>query len=65
MFWVEYALDNYTYIDAQSLAIMSIEKAQDNNEIIISFRIRTLDFGIKRGRQFKEQFAHQKQNECL
>jgi hypothetical protein len=53
MFWVEYALDNYTYIDAQSLAIMSIEKAQDNNEIIISFRIRTLDFGIKRGRQFK------------
>ncbi len=37
------------YLDAQSQAIMAIKRVYDDNDIMIPFPIRTLDFGIKGG----------------
>lgn len=37
------------YLEAQSDAIVAIKKAFDENDIMIPFPIRTLDFGIKGG----------------
>ena len=42
------------YLTAQSEAIMSIKEAYDENDIMIPFPIRTLDFGIKGGEKLSE-----------
>lgn len=55
MFWVDYAPTNPTYLDARSEAIMAIKKAYDENDIMIPFPIRTLDFGIKGGEALESQ----------
>lgn len=57
MFWVEYAPDNPTYLDARSDAIMAIKQAYDDNDIMIPFPIRTLDFGIKGGEPLRNQLT--------
>ncbi len=46
--WVN-STDQPTYLQVGSEAIMEIKKAYDENNIVIPFPIRTLDFGIKGG----------------
>jgi small-conductance mechanosensitive channel len=43
------------YVLAKSDAIIRIKKAFDQNDILIPFPIRTLDFGIKGGENLTEQ----------
>ena len=57
MFWVKYSPENPTYLQARSDAIMAIKKAYDDNDIMIPFPIRTLDFGIKGGETLKDQMG--------
>lgn len=47
-FWVNFK-KNPDFWDPQSQAIMAIKKAFDENDIMIPFPIRTLDFGIRGG----------------
>ena len=42
------------FLEAQSDAIMAIKRAYDENDIMIPFPIRTLDFGIKGGEKLSE-----------
>ncbi|WP_163379939.1 mechanosensitive ion channel family protein [Cyclobacterium sp. SYSU L10401] len=53
--WLEYSRENRAYISAKNQAIKNIKKAFDDNDIMIPFPIRTLDFGIKGGVQLHEQ----------
>ncbi|MEX2567116.1 MAG: mechanosensitive ion channel family protein [Cyclobacteriaceae bacterium] len=53
--WLEYSRGNRAWIGAKNEAIKNIKKAFDENDIMIPFPIRTLDFGIKGGVQFQEQ----------
>ncbi len=46
------------YLTVQSEAIMRIKKAYDQNDIMIPFPIRTLDFGIKGGTPLNEMAVH-------
>ncbi len=42
------------FLEAQSEAIIAIKRAYDENDIMIPFPIRTLDFGIKGGEKLSE-----------
>lgn len=53
MIWVEFK-SQMGYLESQSEAIMAIKKAYDENDIMIPFPIRTLDFGIKGGEKLNE-----------
>lgn len=53
-FWVSYSRQ-IDYISAKSDAIIKIKKAFDQNDIMIPFPIRTLDFNIKGGEKLDEQ----------
>ena len=46
------------FLRVRSEAIMKVKKAYDNNEIVIPFPIRTLDFGIKGGATLSEMPIH-------
>ncbi|QYJ67659.1 mechanosensitive ion channel family protein [Flavobacterium litorale] len=46
--------EQITYKKVGSQAIMNIKKAYDDNDIMIPFPIRTLDFGIKGGEKLSE-----------
>lgn len=48
------------YLEAGSEAIMRIKKAYDENDIMIPFPIRTLDFGIKGGVNLQEMIGSKK-----
>lgn len=52
-FWLK-TTGQADYLSAQSEAIMAIKKAYDENDIMIPFPIRTLDFGIKGGEKLSE-----------
>lgn len=52
-FWIDYP-GQPNILQAKSDAIMAIKKAFDDNDIMIPFPIRTLDFGIKGGEQLHE-----------
>lgn len=52
-FWIENATQ-LSYRTAKSAAIMNIKAAYNKEGITIPFPIRTLDFGIKGGKTFKE-----------
>ncbi len=52
-FWIE-SPDQPTYLSVGSEAIIRIKKAYDQNDIMIPFPIRTLDFGIKGGKTLNE-----------
>ena len=52
-FWAKSARQP-DFLQAQSDAIMAIKKAYDDNDIMIPFPIRTLDFGIKGGEKLSE-----------
>lgn len=47
-FWIEYG-GHQDFLAARSEGIMRLKKAFDENDIMIPFPIRTLDFGIKGG----------------
>ena len=55
MFWIEYNPKKPMYLEAKSEAIIAIKKAFGENDIMIPFPIRTLDFGIKGGEKLSEQ----------
>lgn len=55
--WLEYTRENKTYISVKNQAIKNLKKAFDDNDIMIPFPIRTLDFGIKGGTMFHEEFG--------
>ena len=52
-FWAKSARQP-DFLQAQSDAIMAIKRAYDDNDIMIPFPIRTLDFGIKGGEKLSE-----------
>lgn len=52
-FWVSFKKQP-DYLTAKSEAIMAIKKIYDENDIMIPFPIRTLDFGIKGGEKLHE-----------
>lgn len=54
--WVSYPA-NQAYLVAKHTAIKNIKKAYDENGITIPFPIRTLDFGIKGGKELQEQLS--------
>ncbi len=54
-FWVDYHTDDYLrYLRAQSQGIKNIKKAFSENDITITFPIRTIDFGIKGGKSLSD-----------
>lgn len=55
-FWVDYDSEA-EYLDAKSQAIMAIKRAFDDEDIVIPFPIRTLDFGIRGGKQLHTQLS--------
>lgn len=59
MIWVEYK-SQLEFLKSQSEAIIAIKKAFDNEDIMIPFPIRTLDFGIKGGEKLNEVLQHEK-----
>jgi small conductance mechanosensitive channel len=52
-FWIDFVHET-DYLQAVSDAIILIKDAYDENDITITFPIRTLDFGIKGGETFKD-----------
>ncbi len=52
-FWIP-ANAQSSYLQARNEAVIAIKKAYDANDIMIPFPIRTLDFGIKGGKQLDE-----------
>ncbi len=52
-FWVDYKR-HPDALDARSAAIMAIKRAFGENDIMIPFPIRTLDFGIRGGEKLEE-----------
>lgn len=60
MIWVVYN-NQRDYLKAQSEAIISIKKAFDENDIMIPFPIRTLDFGIKGGEKLNTMLSDKNQ----
>lgn len=53
--WIEYSRDHKVYIGVKNEAVKRLKKAFDENDIMIPFPIRTLDFGIKGGVRMKEE----------
>lgn len=60
-FWVKYPNDK-AYLKAQHSAIKNILKLYNENDIVIPFPIRTLDFGIKGGEKLSEVIDFPKDN---
>lgn len=58
-FWVSFT-KNPDYWDPQSEAIMALKKAFDENDVMIPFPIRTLDFGIRGGEKLNTMWDGQK-----
>ncbi|NJC24689.1 mechanosensitive ion channel family protein [Neolewinella antarctica] len=58
-FWLDQAKTAQPdYLRAKSDAIMAIFNAYNDNDIMIPFPIRTLDFGIKGGEKLNEMLTH-------
>lgn len=49
-FWINYPGET-GFMDARHIAVMTIKKVLEDNDILIPFPIRTLDFGAKGGRE--------------
>ncbi|HBH49524.1 MAG TPA: mechanosensitive ion channel protein MscS [Bacteroidales bacterium] len=57
-YWVDYLPGNYLiYLRALSQGIKNIKKAYDQNQITITFPIRTIDFGIKGGESLADMLV--------
>ncbi len=60
-YWVNYVSDDFlVYLRALSQGIKNIKKAYDENNITITFPIRTIDFGIKGGKSLAEMLNERK-----
>lgn len=55
-FWIPFKKQT-DFLHAKSEAIIGIKKAFDQNDIMIPFPIRTLDFGIKGGKTLEQMLA--------
>ena len=55
-FWIR-DYNQPSYLRARSEAIMALKKTFDENDIMIPFPIRTLDFGIKGGETLREMLG--------
>ena len=55
-FWINPST-MYEFLEARSLAIMRLKAAFDANDISIPFPIRTLDFGIKGGKDLSQMLT--------
>ncbi len=53
--WMEYSNNQLAYVGVKNDAIKRLKAAFDENDIMIPFPIRTLDFGIKGGVKFNEE----------
>ena len=62
-FWVKYQSDSTDYVPALNKAIMGLKSAYDENGIMIPYPIRTLDFGIKGGKNLSEMIETQPKKE--
>lgn len=60
-FWVKFR-DNADFLAPKSEAIMRIKKAFDENDIMIPFPIRTLDFGIRGGEKLETMLHSKSEN---
>lgn len=58
-FWIDFH-NHKDFWTPQSEAIMAIKKAFDENDIMIPFPIRTLDFGIKGGEKLDSMLKEEK-----
>ncbi len=56
--WVNYTA-NSAFVESKHQAIKAIKKAYDKNNITIPFPIRTLDFGIKGGKELADSLSKQ------
>lgn len=55
--WLDYTRENKAFITAKNYSIKKLKQAFDDNDIMIPFPIRTLDFGIKGGVPFNENIS--------
>jgi small conductance mechanosensitive channel len=53
--WLQYDHDHTQFIKVRNEAIKALKKAFDENDIMIPFPIRTLDFGIKGGKRLSQE----------
>lgn len=60
-FWID-EVKQKPFFEARSEALRNIKRAFDQNDILIPFPIRTLDFGIKGGETFQEQMLSVQHN---
>lgn len=60
MFWINYP-EEKSFLKAKSEAIKTIKKIFDENDIVIPFPIRTLDFGIKGGEKLSGMLQNRSQ----
>ncbi len=60
-FWIRF-VKNPDYWSARSEAIMALKKKFDENDIMIPFPIRTLDFGIRGGEKLNTMLKDDNQN---
>jgi len=60
-FWVDFS-NNPDFWSPRSEAIMAIKKAYDENDIMIPFPIRTLDFGIRGGEKLNTMISERSEN---
>ncbi|MGK7396737.1 MAG: mechanosensitive ion channel family protein [Candidatus Cyclobacteriaceae bacterium M3_2C_046] len=56
-YWVNFNKET-DYLQAMSQGIIQVKKAFDQNDITITFPIRTLDFGIKGGEKLSEMLVN-------
>ena len=55
--WMKYDVNHKNYIDARNETLKAVKKAFDQNGITIPFPIRTLDFGIKGGKELSKDLT--------
>jgi len=60
-YWISYKRQ-FDYFSAQSDGVIALKKAFDENDIMIPFPIRTLDFGIKGGEKLNTMINFDKNN---
>ncbi len=59
-YWIKFKVET-DYLRARSQGIKNIKKAYEENNITITFPIRTLDFGIKGGKTLKQMLGENEQ----
>jgi len=55
--WMKYDIDHKNFIETRNETLKAVKKAFDQNGITIPFPIRTLDFGIKGGKELSKDLT--------